>query len=122
MNHQSDPSLPRAESDSLDTASEPGLNHVELTICDACLDGVGDECHTPGCALWMSRAPDIPIRDKIDQQLAQRAKFFEDSASRYHSALGRLMAFGESLMASDDEDERGIGCCICEGARAVRDA
>jgi hypothetical protein len=42
---------------------EPHLNYVGLAICDACLDGEGGECHTPGCALWLSTAPDIPIRN-----------------------------------------------------------
>jgi hypothetical protein len=44
-------------------APEPGLNLVVLTLCDACLDGVGGECHTPGCVLWLSCAPDLAIRD-----------------------------------------------------------
>jgi hypothetical protein len=39
-----------------------------------------------------------------------------------HSALSRLMEFGEALMRSEDMEERGIGTCICEGARMVRDA
>lgn len=42
----------------------PRLNYVEITLCDACLDGQGGECHVPGCGLWMACAPDIPIRDK----------------------------------------------------------
>lgn len=44
--------------------SDPQLNYVEIVLCDLCLDGAGGECHVPGCALWMSRAPDIPIRDR----------------------------------------------------------
>lgn len=44
-------------------APEPGLNLVVITLCDACLDGVGGECHTAGCALWLSTAPDLAIRD-----------------------------------------------------------
>lgn len=42
---------------------------VTLDLCNACLDGVGGECHTPGCALWMSQAPDISIRDKVVPEL-----------------------------------------------------
>lgn len=42
---------------------EPGLNLVEITLCDLCLDGAGGGCHTPACALWLNRAPDISIRD-----------------------------------------------------------
>ena len=41
------------------------LETVTLTLCNACLDGKGGECHTPGCALWMNRAPDVSIRDKV---------------------------------------------------------
>ena len=45
---------------------EYDLNLVSgIQICDACLDGVGGECHTPGCVLWINRAPDIPIRKMI---------------------------------------------------------
>jgi hypothetical protein len=34
---------------------------VVLSLCGLCLHGAGGECHTPGCALWMNRAPDAPI-------------------------------------------------------------
>ena len=27
------------------------LKRIEVTICEACLNGEGDVCHTPGCAL-----------------------------------------------------------------------
>lgn len=42
---------------------EPKLHTVVMTICDLCLDGAGGECHTPGCALWINRAPDLPLRN-----------------------------------------------------------
>jgi hypothetical protein len=35
---------------------------VQLWLCDPCLDGMGGQCHTPGCALWINRAPDLPLR------------------------------------------------------------
>jgi len=41
--------------------SEPTLRRVTLTLCESCIDGAGGECHTPGCALWMNRAPDVPL-------------------------------------------------------------
>lgn len=45
---------------------EPKLNLVDhIYMCDACLDGEGGECHTPGCVLWINRGPDIPIREQI---------------------------------------------------------
>jgi len=43
--------------------SEPTLHIVSMQMCSACLDGVGDECHTPGCAFWLNRCPDLPIRN-----------------------------------------------------------
>lgn len=39
----------------------------------------------------------------------------------YLAALRHLMEFGERLMASEVMEERGIGCCICEGARVALD-
>lgn len=37
------------------------LHTVTLTLCELCINGVGGECHSPGCDLWIHRAPDIPI-------------------------------------------------------------
>lgn len=42
---------------------DPKLYTVTLTLCELCLDGAGGECHTPGCALWINRAPDMSLRD-----------------------------------------------------------
>lgn len=46
------------------------LVRVTLVLCTGCLAGVGGECHTPGCALWMNRAPDVPIADKCETWFA----------------------------------------------------
>lgn len=43
----------------------PPITAVVLMLCDACLDGEGGECHHPSCAMWMNRAPDLPLRDKV---------------------------------------------------------
>lgn len=32
-----------------------------LSVCWYCQQGSGGECHTPGCSLYMNRAPDIPL-------------------------------------------------------------
>jgi hypothetical protein len=37
------------------------LHQVTLWLCELCLAGAGGECHVPGCALWMNRAPDMPV-------------------------------------------------------------
>lgn len=36
------------------------LRRIAITICVPCLEGQGEECHTPGCALWLHRV-DLPI-------------------------------------------------------------
>jgi hypothetical protein len=40
------------------------IKHIAIKICEACLDGVGDECHTPGCALWL-HSVDLPIDENL---------------------------------------------------------
>lgn len=42
-------------------STEPEVQEVSLYICDLCLDGVGGECHVPGCAFWMVDAPGVPL-------------------------------------------------------------
>lgn len=47
------------------TEPTPGIpvRLVQLYLCDPCLDGEGEECHTPGCSLWMHPAPGHPVRE-----------------------------------------------------------
>lgn len=45
----------------------PALCRVRLVLCADCLAGVGGECHTPGCALWMKRAPNISFVDWCEE-------------------------------------------------------
>lgn len=55
-----------------------------VLLCGRCRKGMGGECHTPGCALWMNRAPDVPVEP--DPLLAAWADFMlkneEDSQRR----------------------------------------
>lgn len=37
------------------------LKEIKIILCEACLDGEGEECHTPGCALYLHDSPGIPI-------------------------------------------------------------
>ena len=41
------------------------LKKIEIIICEDCLTGKGGECHTPGCALFLNRCPDIPIMPEL---------------------------------------------------------
>lgn len=50
------------------------LQQIVLTVCGDCLDGAGGECHTPGCALWISTAPDIRLRERAASELAMAAE------------------------------------------------
>lgn len=42
------------------------LERVTLTMCSACLDGEGGECHAAGCAFWLNTAPYIPVRPNVE--------------------------------------------------------
>jgi hypothetical protein len=52
---------------------------VTLTLCELCISGAGGECHVPGCALYLNRAPDIP--------LSAAEKEREGDAGMRHAAL-----------------------------------
>lgn len=47
--------------EALDGPGSPSLHKVTLTLCSLCILGEGGQCHTPGCALWIKSAPDIPL-------------------------------------------------------------
>ncbi len=40
------------------------LKEVVITICQPCLSGEGEECHTPGCALFL-HSVDLPFNDDL---------------------------------------------------------
>jgi len=42
----------------------PELRTVVARICVACIRGEGEECHTPGCILWLHKV-DIPIIEEL---------------------------------------------------------
>ena len=46
------------------------IKRIEIDICEACLDGKGEECHTPGCALWLHRV-DLPIHPEMYKVIAE---------------------------------------------------
>ena len=41
------------------------LKKVEIILCEACLNGLGQECHTPGCALFIHNSPGHPIMPEL---------------------------------------------------------
>lgn len=41
--------------------TNPDLHLVEIVLCTPCMNGEGGECHSPGCAMWLNRAPDLEL-------------------------------------------------------------
>lgn len=78
---------------------QSALTTGRLTLCGACLAGEGGVCHTPGCALWMNRAPDVPIafeHDEVEQALLD-VVFTPDGSvpdrlAKAEGALGRRLS------------------------------
>jgi hypothetical protein len=48
---------------------EVKTHRVTMWLCDLCLDGKGGECHVPGCALYLNRAPDLPLRNSLTVEI-----------------------------------------------------
>lgn len=55
----------------------PALRHVACRICEACIKGEGEECHTPGCILWL-HAVELPITEEMLEPIP-RAEWVEVS-------------------------------------------
>lgn len=50
------------------SCTSSALHRVTLDICEPCIEGAGEECHTPGCAFWMMRAPETPFYAAMTEQ------------------------------------------------------
>ena len=49
------------------------IKQIVIWICEACLKGEVQECHTPGCALFL-HAVDLPIYEELYTVLEQCAE------------------------------------------------
>ena len=47
------------------------LKQIKITICEACLNGEGQECHTPECAMFL-HAVGLPIHPEMYEVLQER--------------------------------------------------
>ena len=66
--------------------SEPTVHRVVLWLCAACIDGEGEQCHTPGCALIRNRCPDISIRDSCSVEFIDGVPFDYETLKRAKTA------------------------------------
>lgn len=46
------------------------LKLIQIRICEPCLKGEGQECHTAGCALWLHRV-DLPIDEGLYEVISE---------------------------------------------------
>ena len=48
---------------------------VAISLCSLCLEGKGGECHVPGCALFINRAPDLPVDARLYNVISEWPAF-----------------------------------------------
>lgn len=100
------------------------VRFVQLWLCDLCLDGDGEQCHTPGCSLWLNRPPDMPIRNGaavtvLDAAPAPRADGTPGRARPTREALETLiLGWGEKAGQPDRDQPSAIAYTIA--ARDLR--
>ena len=51
--------------------TEPTVKRYAIYLCSECIAGAGGECHVPGCAMNLNRAPDIPLDPPMTVPLAE---------------------------------------------------
>ncbi len=66
----------------LQASRAPSGDFVSIRVCRLCAKGSGGECHTPGCGLYMNRAPDIPPFSE-DVEVDDLCLLYEACAKRH---------------------------------------
>lgn len=79
----------------LDEQEFAPVHVVQLQLCDPCIDGEGDECHTPGCSLWLNRPPDIGLRDNPSVTITTPAE--PQPAPELTAAMGEARLVREAV-------------------------
>ncbi len=68
-----DPDWPIATVEVTTAPGEVPLYRLTLLLCEYCVTGAGGMCSSPGCALWIHSAPDVPITTDADGSLIRLA-------------------------------------------------
>ena len=90
-------------------AAYPEVRCVVVRLCVACIKGEGQECHTPGCALFLHRV-DIPIMEELledaDAFAAARVAEERERVREAKALLRRYRAHAdnEDVLTGVDED------------------
>ena len=56
------------------------LKRIKIIICEACLKGEGEECHTPGCAFFL-HSIDLPIHPEMYEVIDEWEEDYSDNNS-----------------------------------------
>jgi hypothetical protein len=70
---------------------------IRIPICELCLTGSGGQCRTPGCALYLRAAPDIPIAKEL---------YEEESEGFNHELEKKCKILAAKIETQDDEINR----------------
>jgi hypothetical protein len=71
--------------------AEPKLRRVIANLCTACIAGEGEECHTPGCILWLHRV-DLPIHEELLTEAPALLSERDRGALAWAAGMARGMA------------------------------
>lgn len=106
-------------------AAEPVVHNIRIAICQPCLDGIGQECHTPGCALYLHKV-DLPITRELYEILppslltADAARIAELERA-VKAIISADESFEEALRTEDPRDQReDVDEAIAEMREAVQ--
>lgn len=82
---------------------EPKVLRVTIWLCELCLEGKGEECHAPGCALFLHNSPGHPIHkefyERVDDKDGERLDWLEANkwTHEYEDILCRIQAFSQLI-------------------------
>lgn len=79
------------------------IKRVIIDLCDGCLNGDGEECHTPGCALFLHSSPGHSIAPELYCVLPDA----EGEAIRDVIAERRRQIEEEGYDAEHDDEHNG---------------
>lgn len=65
---------------------------VQLRMCEACLLGLGSECHTPGCALWIHNSPGHAL-------IPELVELVDPDAADHLARIKEMMAEAEEKLS-----------------------
>ena len=90
------------------------IKTIKIDLCELCLAGIGEECHTPDCAMFLRNSPGLPLHEEMYKVLGERESIITEKPTLNNPCQTCGEKEGRSRV--DNGTGAGVHCDECWAA------